>query len=230
MLAVAPFVRPAFAAFDGDTQTALNTIIWKTAPGSQWDILFVGDSRVAAFPYDELEVRPHQKRSLLTCGLPGNSVAGVQYALESLNLFHKTKPRAVFIMVGFNDAIVQNREAWLTPRQWADAYSKIVSAAMAVGANVVCLTSFLPERVTGIDESVSVAQLQAYNQIVRGAVCERFSANPAKFAVLDAAGLLSGQSDYSPPGSMMDGVHPLPWVNAKMRQWMVDALAPLEPI
>lgn len=227
-VAAAALATPARAQIDGDTQTAINTIVWKSAPGAQWDYLWLGDSNTAAFPYTELEIRPHQIRSVLTCGLPGNGVDGVLNMVQSLDLFNKTRPKLVGIMLGTNESLIQNVSTWKTPMQFAYQYSQIVAMALAAGAAVICETCVLPEQVSGIDAYISTTQLQAYNSIVRGgpgSVHDQFYfANPTRFAICESAGSLAGSGSYSAPGSTMDGIHLTPDLQRQRRQWWINTI------
>lgn len=217
--------------FDGDTQTAVNTIIWKSAPGSGWDCLWLGDSNTAACPYNELEIRPNQKRSLLTCGLPGNGVDGVLAMVQQLDLFKRTRPKLVGIMLGTNECLVANQGSWKTPAQFAYQYSQIVSMALAVGAAVICETCVLPERVPGVDSYISTTQLQYLNAAVRGgygSIHDQFYySNQDRFAICDSQASLAGGNSYSPPGSTIDGIHLTPDVQRQRRQWWVNTIATL---
>lgn len=215
-----------------DTQTAINTIIWKSAPGAKWDILWLGDSNTAGFAYDEIEIAPHQVRSVLTCGLPGNGVAGLAAMVSSLNLFAVTLPKLVGIMIGTNDCLIANQASWLTPAAWTALYAQIVTAAFAAGAAVVCETYVLPEAKptqAAIDAYTSTARLQALNQMVRGgagSIHDQFYyPNPTRFALCDSQTNLAGGGAYSPAGSTLDGIHLMPATQRQRRGWWENTIA-----
>ncbi|SDR10105.1 GDSL-like Lipase/Acylhydrolase family protein [Rhizobiales bacterium GAS113] len=225
-------INPA-RAIDPENGTAVNTIIWKTAPGSHWDVLWLGDSITASVPYNELEVAPQQYRSLLPCGLPGNGIVGVNYlvtnALPSGDfLFRRVKPKLVGIMVGINDCLIANQASWLTPTAWVALYAQIVSAAFEAGAAVICETATLPENVPGVDAYVSTAQLQTYNAMVRGgagSIHDQFYYNNVgRFAICDSQAALAGTGSYSQAGTTMDGVHLTPAIQAQRRQWWLNTI------
>lgn len=214
---------------DPDTENGINCIGWKTAPGAHWDVLWLGDSNVASVPYNALEVAPGRTLALLPCGLPGNGVVGLEYWLvEASSLFATVAPKVVGICIGTNDCVVANQASWLTVAAWATCYAKIITAALAHGASVVCETYPLPE--AGHEGYVSTPQLQAYNAAILTTLHDQFYyPTPTRFAICNSQGLFSpsGAGAVGTPGYTIDGVHLTPASQALRRGYWIQALQAL---
>jgi lysophospholipase L1-like esterase len=172
-------------------------------------ILLTGDSIVEGLPGNQISVSGAACWSI-NAGYGGIGVADLLG--RAGHLIASTKPKYAILMVGINDALV-NEDI----RAWALNYERLVQIFLTHGVTVAIATVIPPERNLPLSQLFSVNVVSQFNLELNKIVAIHH------LTLIDLAAGFSGHDGWTNTGNTIDGVHP----SAKMLKKIQNTWIPV---